>query len=301
MTATVSALSPRSHRAVEAPASIQPAVTPTSDSDALVTQHLPLVGYAVSETLRRVPAHIERDDLASAGYLALVQAARSFDPTREVPFASYANTRIRGAILDELRAMDWISRPTRDRIRRLHAVTETLTAELGRTPTVEELADTLGVSIREIVAIRQDATRSVIQLDVEAAAATVSDSNLSPEDQVLVRERLQHLVAGANVLPGKLRDVIVGLYFEDRSLTEIGETLGVTPSRVSQMRTQALNLLRDAVNAALDPDLAPEPSLNPGTAEKRRLAFYAAVAEQVAARGTHAARKQCDLAGRRSA
>ncbi|HJQ42732.1 MAG TPA: sigma factor, partial [Jatrophihabitantaceae bacterium] len=102
--------------------------------DDLICGHLPLVGHIVREVLGRVPAHVNRDDLMSAGMLALTLAAKSFDPTRGVPFTSFAGIRIRGALTDELRSMDWASRAVRGRAREVESARESLTAALGRTP-----------------------------------------------------------------------------------------------------------------------------------------------------------------------
>ena len=100
----------------------------------IVQAHMPLVGHLVREMLARVPAHVNRDDLLSAGYAALVAAARGFDEERGVPFARFAAARVRGALLDELRGLDWASRSVRQRARRTDTARQELTAELGRTP-----------------------------------------------------------------------------------------------------------------------------------------------------------------------
>lgn len=255
------------------------------EQDDLIEQHLSLVGYQVSEVIRRVPAHVQRDELAAAGSLALVQAARAFDPELGVPFARYAATRIRGAIVDELRSMDWATRGIRRRARRLDELTEKLTGQLGRAPEPEEIAQAMGVAIHEIKGIRDDAGRRLVSLDDDdsGAAATVSDDRMTPEERVVVTERLRYLTAGVGELPEKLRAVVQGIFFEERPVVEIAAELGVTQSRVSQLRTQALEMLREAMNSALDPDLAPAPSPAPGVAEKRRLAYYAAVADRASA------------------
>lgn len=104
------------------------------EQDALIQESLPIVGHEVSYMLRRVPGHVQKEDLVSAGTLALVQAARSFDPDRGVPFVSYASIRIRGAITDELRAMDWVSRDTRHRLKKINEARSELTMVLGRAP-----------------------------------------------------------------------------------------------------------------------------------------------------------------------
>src|SRR5919197_203834 len=111
------------------------------DLDDLVREHLPLVGHLVRELLYRIPSHVNRDDLVSAGMTALVTAARGFDPSRGTPFGRFAAARIRGALLDELRGLDWASRSVRVRARRLETAQQELTAALGRTPSNQELAE----------------------------------------------------------------------------------------------------------------------------------------------------------------
>ena len=133
----------------------------------LVEENLPLIGYHVSEVLRRVPAHVDREELASAGAEALVRAARAFDPTLGVPFARYAATRIRGALIDELRSMDWISRGARSRVRAYSDTVDRLSGALGRKPSEDEVAEALGVEVTEVRATREDAQRRTVSFDEE--------------------------------------------------------------------------------------------------------------------------------------
>ncbi len=255
-----------------------------ADLDALVVEHLPLVGYNVSEALHRVPPTVSRDELASAGALALVLAARAYDPSTNVPFARYATLRIKGAILDELRSMDWASRGARRRSRELEGAQERLRAALGRTPTRTELAEALGVDEAAVDAARADAERRVLSLDVPDShvAETVRDESRTPEEQVLTGERVHWLRAAVTELPERLRVVIAGLYLEDRSIAEIADELGVTQSRISQLRTEALGLMRDGLNTAFDPDLVDAPTRPDGVAERRRQAYYASIAARAA-------------------
>jgi RNA polymerase sigma factor FliA len=250
------------------------------EQDALIAAHLPLVGYHVSEMIRRVPAHVQREDLAAAGSLALVQAARAFNPDLGVPFARYAALRVRGAMVDELRSMDWAPRATRHRARQLNEVRDRLTAALSRTPTREELAEALGADVGVVDAAQGDVERRVLSLDAESAvsAENVASSELSPEERLLVDERLRYLGAAITELPDRLRTVIEGVYLHDRPVSELADELGVTQSRISQLRSQALQLLKDGMNAALEPGLAPAVGASPGVAERRRQAYYASVA-----------------------
>lgn len=267
-----------------APDDLPVTVNTPAEVDALVAENLPLVGYNVSEVLHRVPPSVSRDELASAGALALVLAARAYDATTGVPFARYASLRIKGAILDELRSMDWASRGARRRSRELETATERLRATLGRTPSREELAETLGVDVPAVDAARADSERRVLSLDVpdSQVAGTVRDTDLTPEEQVLSGERAHWLRAAVTELPERLRVVITGLYLEDRAIADLATDLGVTQSRISQLRTEALGLLRDGLNTAFDPDLVEAPVRPDGVAERRRQAYYAAIAARAA-------------------
>src|SRR3954451_19465670 len=118
--------------------------------DTLVRENMPLVGHLVREMLFKVPAHVHRDDLASAGYAALVTAAKAFDATPGIPFGRFAALGVRGALLDELRSMAWASRSVRARARRAEVARQELTAQLGRTPSPTELAELLGVGVSEL-------------------------------------------------------------------------------------------------------------------------------------------------------
>lgn len=250
--------------------------------NALVEEHLPLVGYHVSEMVGRVPRHVSRDDLASAGALALVKAAESYDPATGVPFNRYAAIRVRGALVDELRSMDWASRGARTKVRRLTAVTDELTATLGHAPTREQVAEALGVDVSEVEQVRDDASRRILSIDSydNAIADILPDRAPDPEEALLDVERLAYLRAAVLALPERLRVVVQGVFFEDRTVTDIAADLGVTQSRVSQLRGEAMTLLRDGMNAHLDPHMVPEAENPTGVAQRRREAYFAAVGAQ---------------------
>jgi len=250
--------------------------------DALVTANLPLVGYHVSELLGRVPSYVSRDDLASAGSLALVLAAQAYDADTGVPFARYAALRIRGALLDELRSMDWVSRGARQRARRVSTASDELTSKLGRTPSREELASALGTGVAEVDAARGDAERRILSIEAfdSAIADTVSEPSMGPEENLLVNEKMQHLHAAVKALPERLRYVVEQLFFHDRPVVELAEELGVTQSRISQLRTEALALMKDGINASLEPTLVPVAERPDGVAERRRKAYFDLVAQQ---------------------
>lgn len=224
------------------------------DVDSLVRAHLPLVGHIVRETLTRLPSHISRDDLISAGMYALAAAAKSFDTSHGVGFGSYAAIRIRGAITDELRSRDWASRSVRGKARELEQVRNSLAGALNRTPSRDEIATTMGVSTRELDAIDSDVHRaSVLSLQALPVADpddVVPAASDSPEATLLRREQLGYLHDAVAELPERLRTVILGHFVEQRRMVDIAADLGVTESRVSQLRSEALKMLRAGMKAS---------------------------------------------------
>ncbi|MEJ5944046.1 sigma-70 family RNA polymerase sigma factor [Pseudokineococcus basanitobsidens] len=265
--------------------------------EALVTAHLPLVGHVVREVAMRLPAHVDTGDLVGAGSTGLLQAARGYDEATGVPFPRYASTRIRGAVLDELRGMDLMSRGVRSRGRELHVVEDGLTATLGRRPTRTELAGAMGVDIAEVDRRRAESGVTVSSLDapltgagggedalVRTWAEGLSDDRPGPEELALRAERMRVLGASVAALPERLRVVVTATFLEQRPLVEVAADLGVTESRVSQMRTEALGLLRQAMDSVLEARPAPAAPTG-GVAARRREAFYADVALHAAASG----------------
>jgi RNA polymerase sigma factor FliA len=255
--------------------------------DELITSHIPVVSHIVRETMGRVPSHVSRDDLTSAGLVALVQASKSFDPERGVPFARYAATRVRGAILDELRGVDWASRSVRRRARDLDATRAQLAGILGRTPSTDEVANAVGMTVAEIAQNEDDIARAQVLSLPGAQDASLDDllpsGGPTPEQLAEHRERLTYLVEAVAELPDRLRIVISDYFLEERPMAEIAAELGVTESRVSQMRAEALVLLRDALNHELDPAQLRPHARPTGSAARRRDAYFASVAARHAA------------------
>jgi RNA polymerase sigma factor for flagellar operon FliA len=261
-----------------ATATAQPILS-AAEIDVLVREHLPLVGHLVRELLGRIPGHVHRDDLTSAGMTALVLAARSYQPDRGTPFGRFAAARIRGALLDELRGLDWASRSVRTRARKLDTTTAELTTALGRTPTPAEIAGAMGISIEEINAVEDDVARAVVLslhgFTTGTADDLVTDTTPGPEAVLIHRERLGYLTDAITALPDRLRAVIQGYYLDERPMAQIATELGVTESRISQLRAEALTLLRDGLNTHLDPDQAP--TTGTGCAARRRHSYYATI------------------------
>ncbi len=250
---------------------------------------MPLVGYCVTSVAARVPRHVRHDDLVSAGLLGLAQAAKMWDPERGVSFEHFARRRIEGALLDELRSRDWASRSARQDTRRLHVITEELTGRLGRTPETAEVAKELGVTESDVERIRDDVRRStVLHLDAFEPGTGGSDSlsdepSTDPINQLLGQEMRGYLHDAVLTLPERLRKVVVEYFFEDRPMKDIAEDLGVTISRVSQLRAEAIRLLRDGINAQFDNDGDTSEATKPApksSAERKKAEYYAAISRK---------------------
>lgn len=254
--------------------------TRQSPEEDLVRSHLPLVHYVANSIANSVPRHVPRDDLISAGMEGLAQAARSFDPSAGLPFAKWASTRIKGAMLDELRHRDWASRSVRANSRRLAMAVEQLTSELGRAPSRDELCTATGMTDDAVDALEVDVHRGMV-LALDSMAEDIDDWTLpsaepAPDEVLITRERQAYLVDAVEHLPDHLRRAIIGYFVDELPMAEIAAELGVTDSRISQMCAEACRLLKDAINAQTDPDLVPDqPS---SRIAKRRDAYYADVA-----------------------
>ncbi len=255
-------------------------LTDRRKEEELVCRHLPLVHFAVSELATRVPRHVSRSDLESAGMVGLAQAARSFDISRGTPFDRYASQRIRGALLDELRGQDWASRTVRAKARAVTAATDQLTACLGRTPTTAEVADLTGFDVTAVDGLAADVHRATVLnydslLDGDSEGALPADT-MTPEMELIERERTAYLIDAVAALPERLRRVIVGTFFEALPMLALADELGVSESRISQMRAEALALMKDGMNSQLEPDLVIE-QRSGGRVAKRKAAYYATV------------------------
>lgn len=247
----------------------------------MIRAAMPLVTHCVASVSARVPSHVRPDELVSAGLLGLAQAAKSWEAERGVPFEHYARQRIKGALLDELRGRDWASRSARHDGRRLRAVTEELTGRLRRAPADTEVAAELGVTPADVVDIRNDLERAVVlHLDgmVDQGVGALSDApTADPAQQVLGREMNAYLHDAVLALPERLRKIMVEYFFEERPMQEIADELGITVSRVSQLRAQAIRLMREGLEAQFaEAEEAPVRPL--GRAERKRAEYAASIA-----------------------
>lgn len=219
----------------------------------LVRSHLPLAHHLVREVSSRVPSHVLRDDLVSAAMFALATSARSFDASMGTSFAAYASMRIRGALTDELRSLDWATRSVRSKARQVDITRRELQHQLGRTPNSQQVAAALGLTAAELAAIESDTARAdVVSLhalpnDADDLLPGVEDG---PESFALRRETLIELRAAIDELPSRLSFVVEQYFFGQRKMHDIAAELGVTESRVSQLRTQALRQLRTLMHSA---------------------------------------------------
>jgi RNA polymerase sigma factor for flagellar operon FliA len=258
-----------------------PALTATQEQ--LVTDNLVLVNHLAQSALSRVPAHVSKDELTSAGLLALVTCARDFDPGRGVPFAGYASTRIRGSIVDEMRSRDWATRSVRRRARELDGVRENLTAVLGRTPTSTELAQASGYDVTAITEVGNAVAKADVgSLDGHSDTQLermLPPSTATPEEMVVLTERLGYLHDAVDELPERLRRVVEGYFFAEMPMADLAEELEVSESRISQMRSEAVQLMRAALAPVLGvPNPQPASTRTGATAARRRDAYVHTVA-----------------------
>jgi RNA polymerase sigma factor for flagellar operon FliA len=232
--------------------------------DRLILNYAPIVKYVAGRLGSGLPAHVDDGDLVSYGLLGLISAIERYDPNRDVKFETYAIARIKGSILDELRALDWVPRSVRSRARQIERAMAELEAKLGRAPTDEELAAKVGISVEELEGSITDISRSSIAAldelwtisgsggDQVALIDTIEDVH-GPEPQtVFAQTELREIVADAITnLPEREKLVITLYYYEDLTLREIGEVLGVTESRVSQLHTKAILRLKARLSGAV--------------------------------------------------
>jgi len=224
--------------------------------EAFIKQYAPLVKYAAGKIAVGMPHNVEFDDLVGFGVFGLIDAIDKFDPEKNVKFKTYAVTRIRGAIFDELRQIDWVPRSVRQKTREVEAAISTLEAQLGRTATDQEIAGAMGMDETEYFKVLQKISgTSIISLNElwyssdDNDKVSIGDSIESPAsfnpDVVVVNEEIRRVIVEAiNELPDKEKKILVLYYYEDLTLKDIGKVLEVTESRVSQLHTKAILHLR---------------------------------------------------------
>ena len=224
--------------------------------DQIVLDHLPLVKAIAVRVHENLPVHVDLDDLIHAGILGLFDAAEKYDPEKQVAFQSYAKHRIKGAILDSLRQLDWASRDLRKRHKQVETLTRDLAARLGRTPTETELAEGLGVGLerwrRMMVELRTVGLLSASgrAADGESYEADFPARSDTQPDSMCAREQLRSALERAmGALPERYRKVMLLYYASELTMKEIGDVLGVNESRVSQIHKTALEKMAVALHS----------------------------------------------------
>lgn len=234
----------------------------TEARDELILNYSPLVKYVAGRLASSLPQTVDTADLISYGIFGLIDAIEKFDIGRSIKFETYAIARIKGAIIDELRAMDWVPRSVRSRAREIESSYVALENELKRVPTDEEVAKRMGVTLKEFQDILTKLSyTSVVSFeelwvggekeDGQSAIGSIRDD--SADDPVAIFEsvEIKDILAGAiERLPEREKTVIALYYYEGLTLKEIGQVLGVTESRVSQLHTKAVLRLRARLHAA---------------------------------------------------
>lgn len=219
-------------------------------SDALITEHAPLVKRIVYHMMGRLPSSVAADDLIQAGMIGLLEASRNYDPTQSASFETYAGIRIRGSILDEVRKNDWAPRSVYKKARTISEAVRKIENREGRDARDIEVADELGISIEEYNLMLQDASgQRLTSFDEvsghdEAVIDTLVGDAIEPSDGVQNSDFRKALAESISGLPERERLVMALYYDEELNLREIGDVLGVTESRISQIHSQAILRLR---------------------------------------------------------
>jgi RNA polymerase sigma factor for flagellar operon FliA len=227
--------------------------------DRLILTYAPLVKYVAGRLGSGLPAHVDENDLVSYGLLGLIGAIERFDPNRDIKFETYAIARIKGSIIDELRAMDWVPRSVRSRARDIERAIGELERKLMRAPTDEEISEKLGVTVDDLNESLSEIGRSSIAAldelwtissgagggDQVALIDTIEDTQgPEPQSELAQTELKEALGEAIARLPEREKLVVTLYYYEELTLREIGEVLGVTESRVSQLHTKAILRLK---------------------------------------------------------
>jgi RNA polymerase sigma factor for flagellar operon FliA len=229
--------------------------------EAVIIEYSPMVKYVANRIALRLPPHIEVEDLISVGVMGLIDAIEKYDPARGAKFKTYAEFRVRGAILDELRSMDWVPRSIRQKASQIDAVIQKLQAKFGRPPEDEEVAKKLGVSLDQFFdTLNETRSMPVLSLDdLNIVKETGGQQSLldclagkvdaDPQVQFRLNELKEIIAKTIDTLPEKERLVISLYYYKELTMSEIGVVLNVTESRVSQIHSRTMFRLRTKLKA----------------------------------------------------
>ena len=236
---------------------------PQDLKDHIVIEHTALIRYIVNRIAVRLPSHIDLDDLHSTGVIGLMDAVDKFDPSKNCKFKTYAEFRVKGAILDQLRSLDWVPRSIRQKSRRLEQAYAEVEQRKGRQATEAEIAESLGIDMEEFhFLLNQVRGISMVNLD-ELRSTGDSDQPMygdifedvkaeNPFSSLKTRELRQAVADCIGNLPEKERLVVSLYYYEDLNMKEIGNVLGITESRVCQIHTKAVVRLRSKLRSVLN-------------------------------------------------
>ncbi|MBM7659337.1 RNA polymerase sigma factor for flagellar operon FliA [Bacillus mesophilus] len=232
-------------------------------ADSLMRIYLPLVNYHVQRIAVGLPKSVNKDDLTSLGMLGLYDALEKFDPTRDLKFDTYASFRVRGAIIDGLRKEDWLPRSSREKAKKIDSVIEKLEQKYMRTVTPKDIAEELGLTEDEVQqSVTEGFFANVLSIDdgpkdmedsQESAKFTIKDEKtLTPEDKLLKDELVEQLALVIEQLNENEQLVVSLFYKEELTLTEIGQVMGLSTSRISQIHSKALFKMKKLLDTIYD-------------------------------------------------
>jgi RNA polymerase sigma factor for flagellar operon FliA len=238
---------------------------PADLKEQIVLEHTPLIRYIVNRIAVRLPSHIDLDDLYNTGVIGLMDAIEKYDPEKNCKFKTYAEFRIKGAILDQLRSLDWVPRSVRQKSRKLERAYGEVEQRLGRSATDDEVADSLGLEIDKFHTLLNQ-VRGISLINLEEIRGTNSDGDRAGTFADIIEDvhsenpfaslkllETKHVISDTiGTLPEKERLVISLYYYEDLNMKEIGGILGITESRVCQIHTKAVMRLRSKLKGIAD-------------------------------------------------
>ena len=233
----------------------------------VIIRYSPMIKYVANRIAMRLPPHIEVDDLISVGVLGLMDAISKYDSSRGAKFKTYAEFRVRGAILDELRAMDWVPRSIRQKASSVDKVVQSLQVKLSRSPEDEEVAKEMGISLEQFhTTLNETKSIPVFSLDDLGIAKDSGEqqslldclagkADADPQTQIRLTELKEIIAKAIDTLPEKERLMVSLYYYEELTMKEIGAVLEITESRVSQIHSKAVYRLRTKLKAIIAEEL----------------------------------------------
>lgn len=220
--------------------------TPAENFEALIEKHLPLVKRIANHLIARLPASVEYDELVQAGMIGLFDASRNYDPSQGAAFETYATIRVRGSMLDELRKTDWAPKSINKKTRDIGAAIHKIEQRTGRDPKEEEIAEELGVPLKEYQQMLLDTSKHhILSFDEMGASEDIMAGNEPTPLQNTQRDHFQQRLTQAITLLPEREKMVVSLYYvKELNLKEIGSILEVSESRISQLLSQALTRIK---------------------------------------------------------